>query len=446
MDDKLKYIEIAISSCSFLLFLIFFMTIRKNSENIFFSMRSSNLMQITNLSIFLSILLYSISDILFENLNENAILSYILSIYFLFQIIIFISLVLRYHRLYICCKTNSLGRDDLLQFNFFEAKTYHYEYFYVRIMAIFIVIIIISSGIYYHFSGCNNIMNSYELLSKQLNLNNYTKVKINDENKNILREENYFFWIILSFIETICFTTYALLIIKTHLSPKVNISKEIIYIAIVNYLYFSSIGISLIFKDIDYFKQYIIIFIPYLYNLLILFISLGLPFLWGRFNETVINYDLPGELTSSLYLFLTKEKHFDIFYNFLSKKSYDKIKSVFYLDMLINIFKYRMLIFTNKPREMIVEEINNIQRIYLTKGQLNLFDENLINQTRSAIQNGLENPKINLFDQITNVIYDYLEVEFQRFIKTEEFDSLRNDLMYETYVRCKLTNYGLIRN
>ena len=122
------------------------------------------------------------------------------------------------------------------------------------------------------------------------------------------------------------------------------------------------------------------------------------------------------------------------------------MKSTFYLDMLINIFKYRMLIFTNKPREMIVEEINNIQRKYLTKGQLNLFDENLINQTRSAIQNGLENPKINLFDQITNVIYDYLEVEFQRFIKTEEFDSLRNDLMYETYVRCKLKNYGLIRN
>ena len=42
---------------------------------------------------------------------------------------------------------------------------------------------------------------------------------------------------------------------------------------------------------------------------------------------------------------------------------------------------------------MIVEEINNIQRKYLTKGQLNLFDENLINQTKSAIQNGLENHK-----------------------------------------------------
>ena len=45
-----------------------------------------------------------------------------------------------------------------------------------------------------------------------------------------------------------------------------------------------------------------------------------------------------------------------------------------------------------------------------------------------------------------NVIYEYLEGEFKKFTKTEEFDILRNDLREETYVRCKLVNYGLIRN
>ena len=126
-----KYIEIAILICSFVLFLLFLLTIRKNSENIFFSMRSSNLMQITNLSIFLSILIYGLSDIFYDKLGgKENILSYIRSLYFLFQIITFLSLILRYHRLYISCKINSLSRDELLQFKFFEAKPYYYEYFY----------------------------------------------------------------------------------------------------------------------------------------------------------------------------------------------------------------------------------------------------------------------------------------------------------------------------
>ena len=248
--ESLDYIQISISSCSLLLFILFFMTIRKNSENIFFSMRSSNLMQITNLSIFLSILFYSISDILFDNINgKGKPLSYIFNFYFLFQIISFLSLVLRYHRLYICCKTNSLGKDDLLQFNFFEAKIYHYEYFYVRIMFIFIVIILISSGLIYSFlkENDNDILFPYEIL---IHRNNVTNMGNNTTNENkisigIFEEQNHFFWMILSFIETICFSTYALLIIKTHLSPKVNISKEIIYLALVNYIYFSSIVLSI---------------------------------------------------------------------------------------------------------------------------------------------------------------------------------------------------------
>ena len=230
-----NYVEMAISFCSFILFILFFFSIRKNSENIFFSMRSSNLMQITNLSIFMSILLYSLSDILYETVEDNN-ASFILTLYFIFQLIVFMSLILRYHRLYISCKTNSLGKDDLLQFRFFEAKSYHYEYFYVRFMFVFILITIASSELYFFLSDKNKIMYNYELLNDN-EFNN---------NTNEVPDENYFFWIILSFIETFIFLTYSFLIVKTHLSPKVNISYEIILVAFVNYLYFLSIGLSFI--------------------------------------------------------------------------------------------------------------------------------------------------------------------------------------------------------
>ena len=429
-----NYIEIVISCFSLILFLLFFNSIRKNSENIFFSMRSSNLMQITNLSIFLSILFYSVSDIFYSELKDNSLFSYILTFSFLFQIIIFMSLLLRYHRLYISCKINTLGRDDLLQFKFFETKSYHYEYFYVRLMAIFIFIILIASALFYYLSrdnDINNIMYNYEILSQQTN---------KDE---ILSKKNYLFWTILSFTQTFIFLTYSILIIKTHLSPKVNISYELILLSITNYLYFLSIGLS--FMNNNIINGKILFIFPLLYNLLIYFVAMGLPFLWGRFNETVINYDLPGELTSSLYLFLTKEKGFDLFYNFLYRQGMKREKGIFYLDMLVNIFKYRMLIFTEQPNELITEEMNNIVRIYLRNNN-NYFDSKLVKQIKDSCDIHIDNPKINIFDPITNVIYEYLSVEFQRFIKTEEFETLKNDLILESYVRCKLANYGLVRN
>lgn len=427
-----NYLEIIISCLSFILFLLFLITIKKNSDNIFFSMRSANVMQITNLAIFLSLLSYSLSHIFYDDLKDKA-YTYFLYFYSIFQLIIFASLVLRYHRLYICCKTKNIGRDELLQFREFKIKSYHYEYFYVRIMAIIILIILISSGLLYYLSDKSNIMFNYEILFNKHNSKDIDNI-----------DQNQYFWIILSFIESFVFITYALLIIKTHLNPKVNISYEIILIAVINYFYFLSIGLSFIDNKID---SKIFFYIPILYNLLIYFVSMGLPFLWGRYNDTVFNYDLPGELVSSLYLFLTKEKCFDLFYNFLYNQGMNRDKGIFYLDMLINIFKYRLLIFTEQPFELIVEEMDNIDRKFLRKNKAyNYFDPHLIQQTRNTAQYSRDNPKINIFDPITNVIYDYLDNEFQRLTKTEEFDLLKNDLTQETYVRCKLSTYGLIRN
>lgn len=436
MDFDNRYIEIPILIFSFVLFLLFLLTIRKNGENIFFSMRSSNLMQITNLSIFLSILVYGLSDFFYEELkiDKYKILSYIPSLYFLFQIITFLSLILRYHRLYISCKINSLSRDELLQFKFFEAKPYHYEYFYVRIMALFILVIIISSCVFYYTTE-SDIMKSFEIL------NNHKTIDGIDSIDNQL-----YFWMTLSFIETIVFITYALLIVKIHLSPNINILKEIILLTITNYLYFLSIGFSVL-EPVKNRSKTIKLYFPFLYNLLVLFVTLGLPFLWGRYNDTVINYDLPGELTSSLYLFLTKEKCFDLFHNYLYYKGNEKRKAIFYLDMLINIFKYRMLVFTNQSPGLILEEMDNIERMYLRSIDTpKYFEGNIVTEMTNACRNTREHPKLNTFDPITNVIYEYLDGEFKNFKKTEEFDALRNDLREETYVRCKLVNYGLIRN
>ena len=122
-------------------------------------------------------------------------------------------------------------------------------------------------------------------------------------------------------------------------------------------------------------------------------------------------------------------------------------KGSFYLDMMINIFKYRILILNEESIDLIVDEIDNIERIYLNRnGIYNYFEANLVKEMKDVCRNNRNNPKINMFDPIINVLYDYLDIEFKNLAKTEEFEALKNDLIQETYVRCKLANYGLIRN
>ena len=441
--ESLNYAEIAIGGFGFILFLLFTVTIKRNSDNIFFSMRSSNLMIITNALIFFSIATYVLNDILYGEYNGNNNLRYISTFYSLFQIGIFISLTMRYFRLFLSCRNPEDSQN--VQYNLFETKYYHYEYFYVRLIAVSILLAIIASLVNYFVGNKNVGMFIYE-------------IEFNKNNDGIVG--CFYFWIIFSFLQTATFTTFDLLISKTHLNPDVYISQEISLVAFVNYIYSLSIGLSFLInhkvleKDNNFIKGTITL-IPLIYNLLIYFIVIALPFLYGVFNSSVIIYDLPGELCESLYLFLTKEKCFDAFHNYLKtnndiiRNQNDREKGVFLLDLLICIFKFRLLVTNNESRTLIAEEINNIRMNYLERGDLNNYlDKNLVQETidlctRYVNSNTL---RANIFDKVAAEAYQFLDNKFKNFKASELFNKLKNELTEETNIRCKLTNFGLIRN
>ena len=440
--ESLNYAEIAIGGFGFILFLLFTVTIKRNSDNIFFSMRSSNLMIITNALIFFSIAAYVLNDILYKKYNDNDNLRYISTFYSLFQIGIFISLTMRYFRLFLSCRNPEDSQN--VQYNLFETKYYHYEYFYVRLIAVSILLALIASLVNYFVGNKNVGMFIYE-------------IEFNKNNDGI--DGCFYFWIIFSFLQTATFTTFDLLISKTHLNPDVYISQEISLVAFVNYIYSLSIGLSfLINHEVlgkNNFIKGTITLIPLIYNLLIYFIVIALPFLYGVFNSTVIIYDLPGELCESLYLFLTKEKCFDAFHNYLKtnndiiRNQNDREKGVFLLDLLICIFKFRLLVTNNESRTLIAEEINNIRINYLERGDLNNYlDKNLVQETidlctRYVNSNTL---RANIFDKVAAEAYQFLDNKFKNFKASELFNKLKNELTEETNIRCKLTNFGLIRN
>ena len=440
--ESLNYAEIAIGGFGFILFLLFTVTIKRNSDNIFFSMRSSNLMIITNALIFFSIATYVLNDILYDEYKGNDNLRYISTFYSLFQIGIFISLTMRYFRLFLSCRNPEDSQN--VQYNLFETKYYHYEYFYVRLIAVSILLALIASLVNYFVGNKNVGMFIYE-------------IEFNKNNDGI--GGCFYFWIIFSFLQTATFTTFDLLISKTHLNPDVYISQEISLVAFVNYIYSLSIGLSFLINhevlEKDNFIKGTITLIPLIYNLLIYFIVIALPFLYGVFNSTVIIYDLPGELCESLYLFLTKEKCFDAFHNYLKtnndiiRNQNDREKGVFLLDLLICIFKFRLLVTNNESRTLIAEEINNIRINYLERGDLNNYlDKNLVQETidlctRYVNSNTL---RANIFDKVAAEAYQFLDNKFKNFKASELFNKLKNELTEETNIRCKLTNFGLIRN
>ena len=440
--QSLNYAEIAIGGFGFILFLLFTVTIKRNSDNIFFFMCSSNLMIITNALIFFSIATYVLNDILYEEYNGNNNLRYISTFYSLFQIGIFISLTMRYFRLFLSCRNPEDSQN--VQYNLFETKYYHYEYFYVRLIAVSILLALIASLVNYFVGNKNVGMFIYE-------------IEFNKNNDGI--NGCFYFWIIFSFLQTATFTTFDLLISKTHLNPDVYISQEISLVAFVNYIYSLSIGLSFLINhkvlEKDNFIKGTITLIPLIYNLLIYFIVIALPFLYGVFNSTVIIYDLPGELCESLYLFLTKEKCFDAFHNYLKtnndiiRNQNDREKGVFLLDLLICIFKFRLLVTNNESRTLIAEEINNIRINYLERGDLNNYlDKNLVQETidlctRYVNSNTL---RANIFDKVAAEAYQFLDNKFKNFKASELFNKLKNELTEETNIRCKLTNFGLIRN
>ena len=435
---KIQIAEVIIAVFFGLLFIAFTITIKKNNENVFFSMRSSNLMIFTNIFIFLSLITYILNDILYEDIDYS--FPYFSAFYFIFQLTIFLALIMRYFRLYLSCRN---PEDNNVQFNMFTPKIYHYEYFYVRLLAfaIFLILVITFAGFFIAKDDGRFIMISHEILLKK---------KAEGVNDGC-----YYFWIIFSFIETVVFLTFFLLIEKTSLNPNVHISLEIFLVALINYIYSLSMVLSFL-KDFDFeYKKNIIEFIPIIYNILIYFVVIALPFLYGVFNTSVIIYDLPGELCSSLYLFLTKEKCFDAFHDFLKTEiNQDRDKNVLFLNLLISIFKYRLLVNNNESHDVIMDEINNIRANYLEKIiRLNYVDDDKEKDkileratVQETINNCLRPFKINLFDKVASGIYQILDEKFNDFKRDIRYTNLQHELEEETNIRCKLANFGLIRN
>lgn len=144
------------TSIELIIYIITSIGIQKYKNNIFLSIRSTNVLQVINANIFLSICVFFTT--IFDTSDT---LSLFQSLLIVFHIITIFSFIITIHRIKYCSKIDII-EDDLLTFKFFKSHPYHYEYFYIRL--ILIVTAVLVFGLLIVFFGVEEILLPFEEL------------------------------------------------------------------------------------------------------------------------------------------------------------------------------------------------------------------------------------------------------------------------------------------
>ncbi len=398
--------------------------IYKNSNNLYFSIRSPNILYITNILIVLNFFIINLN--LFKEFKE------INSFYFIIQFFIIISISLKFLRLYLCIKINK-KKDDLIHFNKFESKFYFFQYFYVRIIIIFLSILFFLI-IFISFKQIKTIQ---EIL--------YPLSKIIHNNKQI--SSNYqFFWEFVFIIENFLLFTTCFFFINNELKKDLYLFLEIFIISIINFIY-SNIYIISIFlfndnKEKEKIKNYIIA-IESIYFILLQFFSIFFPFIL-KYSNNSLNYEITVESTKNFYLFMSNKQCYNYFYNYLIKNYNNFNKIEYFLSLYLSIMNYNLIYLTNYDQTILAKEAHKIIETYFNINQDNkYFDSNtcynIRNNTNLEIMNN--NLKKDLFNNVLKICIANLYEKYENFLNNKEYKNLINDINYKTYLRCKLSKF-----
>ena len=434
MEDSLLLCSI-ISIAYGIFAIVLSLRIKERKDQLYLSLRSTNILQITNISISFSLIIVIFSFWSFNNLNkyfENL----IYNLYLSFQIILFISILLKYHRLVICSAINYL-EDDLENFKSFKIKDYYFQFFYIRILIIISAILLILA---------------FVLSIYQINLRPLFYL-IEEHNTSI----QIIIWTIIFVVENSLLFVYALFILKKDLQA--HLKSEILLLVILNVIYSLTIAFDL-FNDIfpkeflsnDKYEQIITV----IYLILLQILTIFWPIWSCRVDNVSTTYNLTKEVAHDFYLCLSNEKSYNKFEKYLKEDTESTDENLQAIELYTRIMKYRLSYSLNRgyffsSLKQDVREIN--EKFLLNKTCLEFQDKNIdetiprFENIKSNILRALsdDNFEKDLFDKLLEIVYDYLIEKFYKFILSEYYDDLITEISYETYIRCKLTNCGLLK-
>ena len=405
------------TSIELIIYIITSIGIQKYKNNIFLSIRSTNILQVINANIFLSICvffttIFSVSDTL----------SLFQSLLIIFHIITIFSFIITIHRIK-CCSKIDIIEDDLLTFKYFKSHPYHYEYFYIRLILIVTAVLVFCLLIVF-FGVEEKILLPFAELH---NIYLYS-VKI--------------FWLVLFSIETVALITYQSFMFSNEIRAKIK--TQMFLVIILNILYSVIANALCFYKEIES----VLNFISIIYLLLLQFCLVGFPLFLSQFDKTTTAYNITSEALNELYLLLSNEQSYNKFEEFLMLDQ-NREENRYFLDMYTHIIKYRVLFMVEEINLYKLNEARAIHNLYFKDKLINQYAnedsilQNLKKQNSSMIHRS--ECTIDMFDPALEKAYSYLFHQFLSFKRSDEFSSLVSEVNYNTFLRCKLADCGLIK-
>ena len=408
-----------------LFFPISMICITKNKKNILITIRSITLFHFTNISILFQILILSFFEIVkdmnfFQNFHNI-----IINLFFISHFSIFITISFKYFRLLIITNVSE-DLNDRYYLNNFQIKNLYYEYLYNRFTMIILIILILI----YIFCGVLNdriFLKPFLYVIYYYNCSNFSS----------------FPWSIVFFIENLINITLCFNIIFSEIKSELNIRKEIIFYTIINFIYNISLLIFYI-KNINFYS----LDITFLYLILIYLNQIILPIIYAIRNKKIIFYGPDNDISNDLYLFLSSRKCCKFFSDYLNLQP-ERKKNSYFLSLFINILDYRLKCIINDKFDKIKSQGEYIIENFITNIEdiENFNDSESLLRLRNTSLSFLERNifKLDMFDEILIISYNYLNSKFLNFkSSSHEYLNLMSELNYETYLRCKFILCGLL--
>ena len=396
---------------------------RKNISMI--SVRSPTLLLCTIFGNFLMSLVIILSQITDSKIIAN--------FYYLFRLMMVVSIFLRNERIILCCGINTNDTADMKQF--YDKRYLYIEKHYARILigsfAVFLIATIVIIAMQKPYLEIFYIVR---------------------DNGNI---EKIWIWIIWNFLEEFIILTY-LFRIYDIISPKQFVKFELYSYLIVWVIYnnFSLLFYFFAGEDDDDTKTTLnIISLAVLYICLILegIMPVSMSFISSK---ALLNYHFTFKLMNNLYLFLTNETCYNSFNNFLINKNKEsklnkekENNGYFYLKLYTHIMKYKLDFLLNKDPEQLFNEAVILYNTFFLEDKNAFKLENPIVVRKVKAECNILNSRNynnNLFDEALSYIFDELTKLFNEFTKTREYSELYAEITLSSYIRCKMYNTGLI--
>ena len=393
---------------------------RKNFTII--SIRSPTLLLTTIIGNFLM----SLVIILFKITGQN----FFSSFYYLFRIMMIVSIILRYERIILCC---GIKKNDQFDKKFFYKKRKMYiEKFYVRIFVAFFFIFLAAT-----------------IVVRVLNLD-YFEIFFTNKEQN-LNEIKIWIFMAWNFLEQFIIVTYLFRMCDI-INPGQLITFELFSFLIIWFIYSNY---SFLFAYINRKKMFegsnnnIFIFASLIVHYICLIIHGYLPVIMSFTSKTLLTYHFTDKLMNNLYLFLTNEICYESFNDYLIEKKRENNNDYgpFFLKLYTHIMKFKLFFDLNaNNRELGFSEAQRLyNNFFEDETNARFIDPVIVSKVKTECKD-LNNNVLSkkMFDDALEYVYNELNKKFGDYKNSREYFELKAKISLTSYIRCKMCNVGLI--